>query len=82
MDTVHELLCEVSAGTTALKKATKKCQDITALQKVQTAFLQVTKCDNWYAAEEHYPHFTTAEIHRKKPMLHNRVYNCFCDAIN
>jgi len=62
MDTVHDLLCEVSKGTSTLKEATKKCQDIKALQKVQTAFIQVTKCDTWDTAVERYPYFTTSDM--------------------
>jgi len=63
METVHKLLYDVvnPATNTTLKGAVKKCQDIKALQKVQTAFIQTTKCGNWDAAVQLYPMFTTAE---------------------
>ena len=61
MDTVHQLLYDVGTGTATLKDVVKKCQDIKALQKVQTAFVQNTQCGNWDAAVQLYPYFTTAE---------------------
>lgn len=62
MDTVHDLLHDVSEGTTSLKEAIKKCQDIKTLQKVQSAFVKATSCGNWDSAVEKYPNFTTADM--------------------
>jgi len=50
MDIVHDLLYDVGNGVTTLKQAIKKCVDIKALQKVQTAFVQTTQCGDWNAA--------------------------------
>ena len=58
---VHDLLEEVSCKGCSFKEAITKCNDIKSLQKVQTAFIKATNCDNWDEACEKYPAFTTAQ---------------------
>lgn len=61
MNVVHDILLKVSSRECSFKEATTKCNDIKALQKIQTAFIKATNCESWDEAMEKYPTFTTAE---------------------
>ena len=68
LDTIHDILEEIDNKKCSFKEATTKCSDIKALQKVQSAFIRATNCENWEQAVQHYPLFTTVE--KLEPFKH------------
>ena len=61
MATVYQLLSDLSQKKYSLKEILAHCNDIKAVQKVQTSFLKVTNYESWEEASTKYPHYTTSE---------------------
>ena len=59
--TVYQLLSDLSQKKYSLKEILAHCNDIKAVQKVQTSFLKVTNYESWEEASTKYPHYTTSE---------------------
>ena len=59
--TIHDLLHRIFNKECSLKEAVSMCNDIKALQRIQSAFIKLTNSESWEHAVERYPTFTSAQ---------------------